>query len=107
MKPTTVHARLKTLGLNSWGARPTRRSGRLLLAFKEPDPHQKIQIVDLTCDDGQPATATATAPAVVILEPAKASWVVIREPARALGVVIWELARSSTRVLVPIVEKGL
>jgi hypothetical protein len=78
------------LGLGYHGA-PTRRSGRLLPTFKNPDPNKQIPIVGLTEVARQPATAPA---------------VIIREPARALGV-IREPSRTSARVLVSTVKKGI
>jgi hypothetical protein len=64
----------------------------LLATFKEPNPNKEIPTVDLTSDAGQPATTPA---------------VFNRQPARAGGVFIREPARNATRVVVPIVEKGM
>jgi hypothetical protein len=92
----------KTLGLKSGGARPIRRSSRLLATFKEPNLTKKIPTVNLTCDGGQP-----TMTAGVVVHELATTGVVIREPARIAGVVICEPSRRSERVLVPTVEKGI
>ncbi|XP_062147322.1 uncharacterized protein LOC133855045 [Alnus glutinosa] len=89
---TRASQRANSTAAKSAVARPIRRSGRLLAAFKEPNPNKEIPIVDLTRDDSQPETAPA---------------IFTRELARASGVVILELVSRPTRVVVPTVEKGL